>query len=373
MDTAYRSMLLQMKKLNKAMLKAKEMEGRSVVYSRKEVLEEAVMTLEEDPTAPLVLFGVKNTGQISTDRVRKLQKAKGYLFHTVDKMADGGRAIDTDLLNPLTGRVMTGSSSGGCVNILRGINDVAIGTDGGGSVLAPAMSTGLYAIMAKGMGLAGDKPRLSTDGIPFVPGIGVISYDYALCRKTISILNDITEAPYEDLPRSKLRAAIPKAGSVILPDGKDMRALLDKTISGISGMVRLEEKDFCGIENRHAAIKLCKSLFDEGIDMIVTVEGPVDLMGTGDSVLGSFGSVGAAIQNSSGKYLLKAANMVDATAVAIPTANLGMGILITGRKGTDTGKAVIALGEVISRLYAVPALFKSYFMEAYKKEDTGFI
>ena len=44
---------------------------------------------------------------------------------------------------------MTGSSSGSCINILLGINDFALGTDGGGSVLGPAMSTGLYSIMAK--------------------------------------------------------------------------------------------------------------------------------------------------------------------------------------------------------------------------------
>ena len=59
MDTIQRNLLQQMKKLNMAMMRAKELEGRSVVYFRKEVLEEAVITLSENPDAALVLFGVK--------------------------------------------------------------------------------------------------------------------------------------------------------------------------------------------------------------------------------------------------------------------------------------------------------------------------
>ena len=47
---------------------------------------------------------------------------------TVDKMAHLGRSIDTDLINPLTYRCMTDSSSGTAINILKGINDFGIGT-----------------------------------------------------------------------------------------------------------------------------------------------------------------------------------------------------------------------------------------------------
>ncbi|KUO71283.1 MAG: hypothetical protein APF77_19775 [Clostridia bacterium BRH_c25] len=373
MDTTQRNLLQQMKKLNKAMLKAKELEGKSVVYSRKEVLEEAVITLSENPDAALALFGVKNTGQIDLDMVRKLQDSKGYLFHTVDKMADRGRAIDTDLINPLTGRVMTGSSSGGCVNILRGINDIAIGTDGGGSVLAPAISTGLYSIMAKGLGLAGKKAHVSTDNIAFVPGIGVISHSYELCRNAITILCDFGEILEEELKKKRLLIAIPKEDSVTLPGGQDMRSKLSKAVEGISGLTELVEKDFCGIENRHKAIEFCRSLFDEGIDIIITAEGPVDLLGTGDSVLGSQGRAGSLLQDSSGKYLVKAANMVNATAVTIPSGDLGTGIVLTGKPGIDAGRAVIALGGVVAGLYTVPELFRSYFIEGYDKEDIGFI
>lgn len=373
MDISQKNLLLQMKKLNRAMLKAKEMEKRSVVYSRKEVLEEAVITLSKNPDAYLTLFGVKNTGQINKDIVKRLQEEEGFLFHSVDKMSERGRAIDVDLINPLTGRVMTGSSSGGCVNILKGINDIAIGTDGGGSVLAPAMSTGLFSIMAKGLGLKGSGQRVSTDNISFIPGIGIISHDYGLCKKTIGCLCNIKDINnIKDLQNTKLKIAIPKKDSVLLPNGMDMRRSLDKVIHEIDYLVEFVEKDFNGIENRQRAISLCEDIFNYDIDIIITMEGPIDLYGQGDSVIGLWGKTGLDIQNNSGKYLLKAANMIDATAITIPTGNLGMGILITARKGIGTGRAAIALGDIIGKLYSTPDLFNRYFIEGYKQDDIGF-
>ncbi|AOT70360.1 amidase family protein [Geosporobacter ferrireducens] len=366
------NLLLQMKKLNKAMLKAKDMENKSVVYFRKEVLEEAVVTLTEDPMASLVLFGVKNTVQIGPALVQRLKGIKGFLFHTVDKMSERGRAIDVDLINPLTGRVMTGSSSGSCVNILRGINDIAIGTDGGGSVLAPAMSTGLFSIMGKGLGLKGSHPRISTDNINFIPGIGVISHDYDLCKKAIGALSNMKEIGCSDIQNRKARVAVPKEGSVRLPNGKDMRRQLDKVVNEISGFVEIVEKDFKHIEDRHLAISTCEELFNEDIDMIITLEGPIDVYGTGDSVLGLFGQTGRDIQNNSGKYLLKVANMIDGTAITIPSDELGMGILIVGKKGVESGKLAIALGDRIRTLFPKPDLFERYFIEGYKEKDLGF-
>lgn len=46
--------------------------------------------------------------------------------------------MDMQLANPLTGHSMTGSSSGTALNVFYRINDIGIGSDGGGSVLAPA-------------------------------------------------------------------------------------------------------------------------------------------------------------------------------------------------------------------------------------------
>lgn len=373
MDTVGKNLLLQMKKLNKAMLKAKKMEGKSVVYLRKEVLEEAIITLEKKPNIPLSFFGVKNTGQIDMEIIRKLQKEDGFLFHTIDKMSERGRAIDIDLINPLTGRVMTGSSSGGCVNILRGINDIAIGTDGGGSVLAPAMSTGLFSIMAKGLGLKGKDKRISTDNINFTPGIGVISHDYNLCKRAIGCLCNINKFDCNEFANRKLKIAIPKKGSIVLPNGKDMREILDKVISEINHLVKLEEKDFSGIGNRRNSISLCEDLFNNDIDIIITAEGPVDLYGRGDSVIGEWGNVGLDLQNNSGKYLLKSANIVDATAVTIPTEDLSMGILIVAKKGIDAGKSAIELGDIIRKLYLSHELFDRYFIEGYIQKDIGLL
>lgn len=372
MDDVQNNLLYQMKKLAKAMLKANEMLNKSVVYYRKEVLEEGVITLADNPTTSLVLFGVKNTEQINIELVKKLQQETGFLFHTVDKMSERGRAVDVDLINPLTGRVMTGSSSGSCINILKGINDVAICTDGGGSVLAPAMSTGLFSIMGKGVGLKGNKVRISTDNIEFVPGIGVISYDYDLCIKVIKSLCDIGKIDSNSLKKDKLKVAIPEKDSVILPDGTDMRNSLEKVINKLDNQVEFIDKDFCNIENRHSAITFCRELFNSNIDIIITAEGPIDLFGIGDSVLGSHGEIGSKIQNSSGKYLLKVANMLDATAVSIPTGNLGISILIIGKKGIDIGEKVIKLGKIIKELYPKPKLFKSYFIEGYEQENYGF-
>ena len=75
-------------------------------------------------------------------------EAEGFLTHTRDRMSLGGRAVDMQLVNPLTGRHMTGSSSGTALNVFYGINDLGVGTDGGGSVLAPAAALNLYGFIS---------------------------------------------------------------------------------------------------------------------------------------------------------------------------------------------------------------------------------
>ena len=365
--------LLQMLKISKAALRAQELTGKTVVYHRREVLDETVHFLKGNPEGSPVLFGVKNTGQINFDLVETLKTASGFLFHTVDKLAERGRALDTELVNPLTGRVMTGSSSASCINILKGINDLAIGTDGGGSVLAPAISTGLYSVMAKGLGLQGSRPRVSTDNINFLPGIGVISHSYHLCKIAISSLTGVELINLKELKIKPKKLAVPKRGSTFLPDGRDIRDLLDTALNAICNLVVVTEKDFNGIGYRKQAISFCNELFDDGIEMILTIEGPVDLYGIGDSVLGCWGMVGSQIQKLSGKSLLKVANMVDATALSLPTGELATGFLLLGRPGSQTGSFMLALGDLINGLNPVPPLFTKYFTEWYQDEDKGFI
>nr|MBL0701745.1 hypothetical protein [Mycoplasmatales bacterium] len=95
---------------------------------------------------PCYYMGIKNTPLLKA--TAEVLKAKNYILHTLDKKALGGRAIDIDLINPLTGRIMTGSSSGTAINVFLGINDIGIGSDGGGSVLAPALSLNLYGFIS---------------------------------------------------------------------------------------------------------------------------------------------------------------------------------------------------------------------------------
>jgi len=91
-------------------------------------------------------FGVKNSLYLTNAMEEKLKQCSYYL-HTRDQSSLGGRAIDTDLKNPITGLPMTGSSSGTAINVFLGINDIGMGTDGGGSVLAPAISLNLFSVI----------------------------------------------------------------------------------------------------------------------------------------------------------------------------------------------------------------------------------
>lgn len=353
----------QMLKISKATLNAKENLGRTVEYCRVDVLDEAAESLIENPSKEQILFGVKDTNQISWGIINKLIE-EGYIFHTIDSLSTGGRAIDVNLVNPLTGNTMTGSSSGSCINILLGINDFALGTDGGGSVLGPAMSTGLYSIMAKGLGIKGNKKRISTDKILFTPGVGVISYDYNLCMEVINSLISIEYMKEKELKQKKVNVAIPKEINI--------NHSLYMAINELEGIVDFIEVDF-GDNRRENLISKCYELFNNNIDIIMTEEGPVDLYGKGDSVLGTWGDTGRKIQDLSGKQILKIANMINATAVTIPTGELGVGILILGKEGIEGGNLCISLGNIIKDIFSIPSLFKEYFINGYRRKKGGLI
>lgn len=131
-------------------------------------------------------FGIKDTSEIS-DRVIKKLLEKGYSWNTIDSSADRGRAVDLNLLNPITGKLMIGSSSGTAINVLYGINTVGIGTDGGGSVLAPAVGLNLYSALLSGAEIKGKTIKKSTDFIEFTPGVGVITQDFSQLEKVCEI------------------------------------------------------------------------------------------------------------------------------------------------------------------------------------------
>lgn len=66
-----------------------------------------------------VLVGIKNTSAIPNSLMHKLEK-HNYALHTIDKKSSlAGRAVDLDLINPITGHYMSGSSSGTALNVFR--------------------------------------------------------------------------------------------------------------------------------------------------------------------------------------------------------------------------------------------------------------
>ena len=96
-----------------------------------------------------LLVGIKNVASIPNTLMHKLEP-HGFSLHTIDKKSQlAGRAVDTELINPITGHYMSGSSSGTALNVFAGINDLGIGNDGGGSVLAPAMCVNIYGFISR--------------------------------------------------------------------------------------------------------------------------------------------------------------------------------------------------------------------------------
>lgn len=233
-------------KFHKTKILAEQNLYRSVISINKNLEEEA-----ENKEKDYLTFGVKNTVDIPISLVDKLRENSKYLFATIDKMSHLGRSIDTDLINPLTYRCMTGSSSGTAVNILKGINDFGIGTDGGGSVLAPAISTNLYSFIGSGVGLVTGKEGLSTDSISFTGGIGVISKSFFILK---GVAEDILEKKIK-YSEDKIRVLIPKNNSIILPDGIDMRLEIDKVIQCINENKRVYENKDVKNNNQDNAIK----------------------------------------------------------------------------------------------------------------------
>ncbi len=345
--------------------------SKSVVYHNKRLKNKLAELVESKREH--YLLGVKNTSQITQEIVDKLTEDQTFLLHTIDKMARGGRAVDPELINPLTLRVMTGSSSGGCINILRGINDLAIGTDGGGSVLAPAASVSLYSLMAKGMGLQGTKKRNSTDHLEFKPGLGFISHDFKLCLLALKkVLTQEQWALAGEVELEKnLTIALPEVGSVLLPHGEDMAAVTAEIEAELSDF-NLNRIDLKGGEDRKNAIEIIKKAFAQGNEIIITAEGPVDYYGYGDSVSGSF-KIAEAAQKQSGKYLMRAANLVNATAITIPTDRLGVALVLLARPGIESGFKVIKLAERLQKCYKRPELFDRYFLKNYVEKENNFL
>lgn len=272
-------------------------------------------------------IGIKEAEGISPSFVASLA-ALGYYHHTIDKASHAGRGIDIDLKNPITGRYMTGSSSGTALNVFLGINDVGVGTDGGGSVLGPAISLNLYSVIHPELGKCGQemaKEKYSTDGLRFTPSIGFMARELE---------------PIEDLLGYLFtRVSEPQESFAICLDEKliDLKATLDK-ISNIISLNPFTDK-YSG--ERQALINQLNQLLEKN-DVIISEEGPVDVAGIGDTIFGHFDKQTKAQQIAACKGFIRVVNMAKAIAITVPTGELGKGYVLIC-KNTETG-----LGQILA-------------------------
>ncbi len=240
-------------------------------------------------------MGVKDTPMIPDRLIRRLEE-KGFLFHTRDHMALGGRAVDLRLVNPLTGRWMTGSSSGTALNVFYGINDLGVGTDGGGSVLAPAAALNLYGFISPLVEEEHMKgyERLSTDRIAFSPSVGFIAREWAVLAHAASAALDMD-----------------------MEGGNGNRTPVEMTVAS--------DVDIYG--PRESLIPYLREHVGKG-QILISEEGPVDVQGMGDSVFGHFDGRTGEQQRLAHKGLLRIVNMCKKSAVAVPGRELGMTTLL---------------------------------------------
>lgn len=329
----------------------------------------------------LVRVGIKDTEAIPPDLAARLTRAPGYLWFTLDRPAPGGRAVDTGLINPLTGRPMTGSTSGGAVNVLEAVNDLALGTDGGGSVLGPAMACQLFSVLGAGLGLQGSGQGLSTDGRTFVPGLGLLARDLTTLLRGLDLLlgkplampllgvgGGLSPAGEAAL-RRVARVVVPAPGSLTRPDGLDMWSGLQPALERLAAYgIQPEPLEMGGAADRGRALEILESSAGK---LVLTLEGPVDWYGLGDSVLGSLGGPAAEGQAASGKYLLRAANMVGATALTVPVGRVSSGFLLTAPPGEAWAEGAIAAAAALSDVWPVPELISRYFGPA-RRRRPGF-
>ncbi|MBU2957716.1 amidase family protein [Paracoccus sp. 1_MG-2023] len=169
-------------------------------------------------TAPDPLRAPAQADAVAVARLRAA--GAGLIGHAnMTEYAYSGLGLNPHHGTPLTpliqGAIAGGSTSGGASAVARGVADIALGTDTGGSARIPAAFCGIFGFKPT----AGTIPR---DGaVPLshsLDSVGVLTRDSALLRPTLNVLRGTT-----------LQAAdIP--GSVIVPqnfglDGADPQVI----------------------------------------------------------------------------------------------------------------------------------------------------
>ena len=260
-------------KLSQKTIKSREFLGESI-----EVINSDVVILAKNSKYKENYFlGVKNNKNIDRELLKKICTDNEFIWHTIDRGSDRGRAIDIRLKNPITGNPMTGSSSGTAINVLYGINDLGIGTDGGGSVIYPAIVLNLYSFMGKGMGLCGKHHKKSTEGIEFASGIGFISHDFSVIKKAIEKL-DFRKEKEKTIKKIKV-------GTLGI-DKIENKELFEKVKINFGGK-EINIKNSLS-DDRYELMSTLDGVFKEK-DIIIAYEKDIEIDGLGDSVYGVLG------------------------------------------------------------------------------------
>lgn len=290
-------------------------------------------------------FGVKDTVEIGEEFLEILQE-KGYSWNTIDTLTDRGRAVDLNLLNPITGKLMIGSSSGTAINVLYGLNTIGIGTDGGGSVLAPAIGLNLYSVLLSGIGIKGKNTKKSTDLIEFVPGIGVISQNYLEIEEICNI--------FLKKPQKEIKKCV----------AMDLDSTNLEKIRKIQSVDILEINE--NLNTREEMLNFLKGIFKE-YEALIYLEKNIELEGMGDTVFGIMGNKAQEIQKKSNKGFIKVLNMLNCSVITIPTGDIGSAIVVAVPAGEFYLKSLNTVAKILSEEKR-PKLYQEYFLNYPLKE-----
>lgn len=300
------------------------------------VFPEAIDKIKKEPFS---YIGVKNRPEIPVDFLKDLEETGHYALHTLDVSSIGGRAIDTNLVNPISGRPMTGSSSGTAINVLLGINEVGIGTDGGGSVLAPAIALNLFSFISPSLcnNHTSQYEKTSTDGHTFTPSIGFITRS----------LKELTQIIRKTLPLKKDK--ISNCSIITFVEDEKTHNLPVRQI---------QNKSVDIYDSREALISFVKATINKG-HIILTKEGPIDFEGLGDSVLGHMGKKAKDYQRKGNKGLIRVANIANAAALTVPTSDFATAYVLIGK---DTPEVIENMLIIAQHLAEDPdSLLRNYF------------
>lgn len=290
-----------------------------------------------------ILVGIKNVSTIPNTLMHKLEPY-GFSLHTIDKKSQlAGRAVDTELINPITGHIMSGSSSGTAINVFAGINDLGIGNDGGGSVLAPAICVNILGFISKL--IEQDRPqniKTNTDNIATGNSIGFMSRSRDVLLKAVDISIGVKKADDYGLVYS------------------------DKKYNCInSEVIDIME---CHTPRRKLADYLVDTL--SKCDVFMIEEGPIDVNGFGDSLFGHFDETTKKMQEAANKGYVRVCNIAGATALAIPNKKLGCCRLLMCESKKEKIAKLLKLMDYIEDVH--DELIERYFLDLNNYFNDGY-